>query len=266
MSQPFGALASAADAPWYRLAIGLGVLCLAMATLFGLTLRDRTPKTVTPKAVSAPTVYAGTNTTPREKPQKDKGAAGTPLYQQAGFQELEEQRQVAMNRAEAAEGNYRGLQQQFKLTLEELKRTEARLAKMDERTSTTDGNLQALRDQLRDTSERLHKAEIDNNAMRERLALRNTQLEEINGKLLAMRRSDAELNELRTRVATAERRAAEMEHEVERIETELDDTASRFHLTKLSEALREMDNEVIVEEDDELYIHPRLIIGQSAER
>jgi predicted nuclease with TOPRIM domain len=137
---------------------------------------------------------------------------------------------------------------------------------MDERTSTTDGNLQALRDQVRDTSERLHKAEIDNNALRERLALRNTQLEEINGKLLAMRRSDAELNELRTRVATAERRAAEMEHEVERIETELDDTASRFHLTKLSEALREMDNEVIVEEDDELYIHPRLIIGQSAER
>jgi hypothetical protein len=261
MSQPFGALASGADAPWYRLAIGLGVLCLAMATLFGLTLRDRAPE-----PVPVPTVYTGTNTTPREKAQKGTAAPGAPLYQQAGFQELEEQRQVAMNRAEAAEGNYRGLQQQFKLTLEELKRTEARLAKMDERTSTTDGNLQALRDQLRDTSERLHKAEIDNNAMRERLALRNTQLEEINGKLLAMRKSDAELNELRTRVATAERRAAEMEHEVERIETELDDTASRFHLTKLSEALREMDNEVIVEEDDELYIHPRLIIGQSAER
>jgi hypothetical protein len=261
MSQPFGALASAADAPWYRLAIGLGVLCLAMATLFGLTLRDRAPE-----PVPAPTVYTGTNTTPREKAQKGTVAAGTPLYLQAGFQELEEQRQVAMNRAEAAEGNYRGLQQQFKLSLEELKRAEARLEMMDKRTSSTDGDLQALRDQLRDTSERLHKAEIDNNAMRERLALRNTQLEEINGKLLAMRKSDAELNELRTRVATAERRAAEMEHEVERIETELDDTASRFHLTKLSEALREMDNEVIVEEDDELYIHPRLIIGQSAER
>lgn len=261
MSQPFGALASGADAPWYRLAIGLGVVCLAMATLFGLTLRDRAPE-----PVPVPTVYTGTNTTPREKAQKGTAAPGAPLYQQVGFQELEEQRQVAMNRAEAAEGNYRGLQQQFKLTLEELKRAEARFAKMDERTSTTDGNLQALRDQLRDTSERLHKAEIDNNALRERLALRNTQLEEINGKLLAMRRSDAELSELRTRVATAERRAAEMEHEVERIETELDDTASRFHLTKLSEALREMDNEVIVEEDDELYIHPRLIIGQSAER
>jgi hypothetical protein len=261
MSQPFGAIASGADAPWYRLAIGLGVLCLAMATLFGLTLRDRKPE-----PVPEPTVYTGTNTTPREKAQKIAAAPGAPLYQQAGFQELEEQRQVAMNRAEAAEGNYRGLQQQFKLTLEELKRAEARLAKMDERTSTTDGDLQALRDQLRDTSERLHKAEIDNRAMRERLALRNTQLEEINGKLLAMRRSDAELNELRTRVATAERRAAEMEHEVERIETELDVTASQFHLTKLSEALREMDNEVIVEEDDELYIHTRLIIGQSAER
>jgi hypothetical protein len=261
MSQPFAAIATGADAPWYRLAIGLGVLCLAMATLFGLTLRDRAPE-----PVAVPTVYTGTNTTPREKTQKGTAAPGTPLYLQAGFQELEEQRQVAMNRAEAAEGNYRGLQQQFKLTLEELKRAEARFAKMDERTSTTDGNLQALRDQLRDTSERLHKAEIDNNAMRERLALRNTQLEEINGKLLAMRRSDAELNELRIRVTTAERRAAEMEHEVERIETELDDTASRFHLTKLSEALREMDNEVIVEEDDELYIHPRLIIGQSAER
>ena len=258
MSQPFGSIAGAANAPWYRLAIGLGALLLVTATLFGFTLRSRA---LVP--VFTPTEYTGTNTTPRQRVRSDQ-AAGSPLYLQPGFKELEKQRQEATRRADTVETNYRGLQQQFKATLEELKKAEARLEMMDNETSTTDGDLRALRDQLRDTSERLHKAEIDNNAMRERLALRNTELDEINGKLRAMRRSDAEMNELRARVYSAERRAAEMEHEVERIESELDYTASRFHLTKLSEALREMDNDVVVEDDDDLYDHPRLIIGHSA--
>lgn len=259
MSQPFGSIAGAANAPWYRLAIALGVLFLAAATLFGLTLRDRSLE-----PAFAPTAYTGTNTTPRQKAKNDERAAGIPLYLQPGFRELEEERQEATRRADAVEENYRGLQQQFKATLEELKKAEARLEMMENETSTTGGDLRALRDQLRDTAERLHKAEIDNNAMRERLALRNTELDEVKGRLHTVRRSDAELNELRARVESAERRAAEMEHEVERIESELAYTANRFHLTKLSEALREMDNDVVVEEDDDLYDHPRLIIGQSA--
>ena len=259
MSQSFGSIADAANAPWYRLAIGLGAMFLATATLFGFTLRSRALE-----PAFTPTEYTGTNTTPRQRARSDKHAAGAPLYLQPGFRELEEQRQEATRRADTAETNYRGLQQQFKATLEELKRAEARLEMMENETSTSGGDLRALRDQLRDTSERLHKAELDNNAMRERLALRNTELDEINEKLRAMRRSDAEMNGLRARVDTAERRAAEMEHEVERIESELEHTVSRFHLTKLSEALREMDNDVVVEEDDDLYDHPRLIIGQSA--
>jgi hypothetical protein len=261
MSQPFGSIARAANAPWYRLAMALGVLFLATAAVFGLTLRARALE-----LTFAPTAYTGTNTVPRQKAQSGKRSAGDPLYLQPGFQELEEQRQAAIRRAEANEENYRGLQQQFKGTLEELKRAEARLEMMENKTSTTGGDLRALRDQLRDTAERLHKAELDNNALRERLALRNTELDEVKGKLHAMRRSDIDVKELRARVDAAERRAMEMEQEVERIESELDDTSSRFHLTKLSEALRDMDNDVVIEEDDDLYDRPRLIIGQSAER
>ncbi len=261
MSQPIGSIVGATGAPWYRLAIALGVLFLAAATLFGFTLRDRVLE-----PAFAPTAYTGTNTTPREKAQSNKRAVDTPLYLQPGFRELEDERQEATRRADATEANYRGLQQQFKATLEELKRAEERLEMIENMTSTTGGDLRALRDQLRDTAEQLRKAELDNSAMRERLALRNTELEEANGKLRTMGQSDGELNELRARVDAAERRAAEMEHEVERIESELDYTANRFHMTMLSEALREMDNEVVIEEDDDLHDHPRLIIGQSAER
>ena len=94
----------------------------------------------------------------------------------------------------------------------------------------------------------------------------NTELDDVRGRLRTLRRSDTEMDELRSRIDTAERRAAEMEHEVERLESELDYTQSRFHLTKLTEALRELDNDVVIEEDDDLYDHPRVTIGQPTER
>jgi hypothetical protein len=50
-----------------------------------------------------------------------------------------------------------------------------------------------------------------------------------------------------------------METEVERIEAELDYTANRFHMAKLTEALREFDNDEV--DGDDMLEHPKVIFG-----
>ena len=257
LSQPFAPITSQANLPWYRLEVALGALVLVTLTLFGLTLRI---------GAYRPGMSRGADEAPRKR-ARDQQVAGpdSPMYQHAGFRQLEEERRDAARRADAAEANFRGLQQQFKSTLTEVKTSEAKLETKENEMATLGAELQALRDQPRDTAGRLHKAELDNNAMRERLALRNTELEQVKGQLTSMGGRDGESHELRKRLDAAERRAAEMEREVERIERELDYTSSRFHMTKLSEALRELDNGVVIEgEDEEDYDHPRVIIGDEA--
>lgn len=128
---------------------------------------------------------------------------------------------------------------------------------MNENESTTsDGELQALRDQLRETSERLHRAEMDNNALRERMTLRQQELDEAR-RFLPTAGTTIDPAELKSRLEEAEMRTAEMSHEIERLESELDYTNSKFHMTKLSEALREFDNDM--EEPTELDEPPIII-------
>ncbi|GBC87410.1 hypothetical protein HRbin12_01416 [bacterium HR12] len=66
--------------------------------------------------------------------------------------------------------------------------------------------------------------------------------------------------ELRRALAAAERRATELETEVERLQAELDETAGSLHLAKLSEALREIDEEDLVPLDEVPVEEPKVIV------
>lgn len=257
VSQAYGPIISEATAIWYRnAAIAGGLFVLT----FGMVLAASRAKA----RVAAPVqVYQAA---PSRKATKGQPApaAGSPMYQHAGFRELEAQRQEATRRAEVAEQNFMGVQQQLKATLTQLKELEGRLAMNETQTSTNDGELQALRDQLKDTAERLHKAELDNNALRERMTLRQQELEEAQ-RAAAEMVSDTDKAELRTRLAAADERAAELVRQIEKLESELEYTNTKFHMTKLSEALREFDTDDIeIESDeDESFEHPVVIRNKS---
>ncbi len=244
ISQPYGPISAEATGPWYRLAIGLAVAMLVTFALYVRSMR------VVERELTA-----------------------TEVRVHPAFVAAEDARARAEQRATAAEAALKDLQAQFRTTLNELKAMEARVTMNEQQTDRSE-ELQALRDQLRDTAERLHKAEIDNNALRERLALRQSELEEHKARLasLEQRTPNADLQELRRRVEIAERRATEMEGEVDRVQTELDYTSNRFHMAKLSEALREIDNDADGEEltihgdDDDLYEHPKVIFSPGRTR
>jgi len=106
-----------------------------------------------------------------------------------------------------------------------------------------------LREELRDTAERLHKAELDNDALRERLALRQLDLQEERRRVADATPSVEELDDLRLRLETAEQAAAALARELERTELELEHANSRFHMTKLTEALQSFEGD-----DDDLSI------------
>jgi hypothetical protein len=231
MSQPFGPISAEATGSWYRLALALGLVLVVTAGLFALSMR---------RDAEAPSVAV--------------------VQSHPAFAAAEEARLKAEQRAAATEVAFKDLQAQFRQTLDELNAMEA-IVKMNETGANhSEDELQALRDQLRDTAERLHKAELDNNALRERLALRQSELDDHKARLMALeqRTPGAEIEELRRRVEAAERRATEMENEVDRIQAELDYTADRFHMVKLSEALREFDNDE-APEDEDLFEHPKVI-------
>jgi chromosome segregation ATPase len=120
-----------------------------------------------------------------------------------GNRELEEARAAAERRAAELEQTVAGLRVQFRQMLDELKSAEARLSVRERETDTAAADLAALRDQLRETSGRLRKAELDNNALRQRLAMRSRELDELKG--------------------------------------ELSHTTEQLHLSKLSEALRDLE-------------------------
>lgn len=251
MSQPFGPIAAEANGPWYGLALGLGVVLLGTVTMAFRTARMPAPAPI-PVKVSrpAPTRRAG-----RER----RPPADAPVYEQPGFRDLEERRQEAERRAATAEENVQGIQKQLHEALIRIKEMEAKLTMAETQTTQHDGELQALRDQLRETASRLHQAELDNNALRERLALRQHELEE------AMRGATTAENAeaLRERLAAAELRVVELTEAMGRLEAELDYTRSRFHLTMLTEALREFDNDDIQIEEGNGHQEP-LIVRRSS--
>lgn len=232
MSQPFAPIAADAWTPWYVLASALGVALLATTILWALSRR-------------AP---ASTQTT--------GVIQGHPTFRAA-----EDARLRAEQRATATEVAFKDLQTQFRKTLDELKAMEARVTMYEKQTNGSDDEIAALRDQLRATTERLQAMESDNVALRERLTARQAELDESRSQLARVkeRMPAEELDELRRRVEIAERRATEMETEVERIEAELDYTANRFHMAKLTEALREFDNDEV--DGDDMLEHPKVIFG-----
>ncbi len=267
VSQPIGPIDDRATGSWYLIAMVLGGLFLLSTSLFAMTFRAA--------AAPAPSLVQVYETIQRREPRELRahgpvGVPGGPAYVQAGFREAEEGRQAAERRAAALEENFKGLQQQFKQTLEQLKEAEGRLAVKDVETTTTGGELDTLRDQLRDTAERLHKAELDSNAMRERHALRTKELDDVKSQLERVRRNplaDDELakrlEEAQRRAEQAEARAAEAERELERMRNELEYTNDKFHMTKLSEALRELDNDVVLDEDeDDVLDHPKVLYSK----
>lgn len=231
MTQPYGPISAEATGTWYRLALVLGLALVATAALFVLSIQ----------ATSRVPSIAVLQTHP-------------------AFRAAEDARAKAEQRATATEVALKDLQAQFRRTLDELKAMEAKVQMNETDTTHSEDELHVLRNQLRDTAERLHKAELDNNALRERLALRQSELDTHKSRVVALeqRTPGAEIEELRRRVDVAERRATEMETEVERIQAELDYTADRFHMVKLTEALREFDNDEPADEDD-LYEHPKVI-------
>jgi len=97
------------------------------------------------------------------------------------------------------------------------------------------------------------------------MALRQRELENARHQLASIRTGGGDLDELTERLQEAEQHAAQVAREMERLENELDYTKSKFHMTKLSEALREFDNEGleidIDRDDDDLFEHPVIIRG-----
>jgi len=257
MSQAAGPIAAQASGPWTLMALACGVLLLGGIAMVVVTsiAPASVPAQVLPQRAAA-----------RRPKELAAPAPDAPIYQQAGFRVIEEQRLAAEARATAAEENFRSVQQQLKVTLAQMKDLEGRLTMQESQTSTTDSELQALRDQLRDTAERLHKAELDNNQLRERMALRQRELEDARHQVATIRADGGDVEELKRRLGAAEKRAADLARETERLESELDHTKSKFHMSKLSEALREFDNdeeiEIDVDEDeDDLFEHPVIIRG-----
>ena len=179
------------------------------------------------------------------------------------FRATEDAKTQAERRAAAAEAALLDLRSQFRTTLEQLKETEMKLRVFEDETSRSGDDLRTIRDEIRETAERLHKAELDNNALRERLALRQRELDDYKSRAHAQTGQDKELAELRRRLEAAERRAAERDLEADRLQAELDLSSDRFHMVKLSEALREYEDQapfVVDDEEDDLLEHPKVFV------
>jgi len=225
MDQAFGPIAAQANAPWYRLALGLAIGLAIALSIYALTFLSST------RGASRETAYVPSR--PSERPRDLNPPDGSsPAYTQAGFRQLEEARQTAEARAAAAEENYRGLQADFKTMLENLKILETNLASYESSATKAEREVETLRAQVRDSAERIGTLEDDGNAMRERLKLR-----------------ERELGTAQAQLDEAEAKAKQAERELERTLIELQTLESRFHMSKLSEALRDLD-EVIVPDAD----------------
>jgi len=268
MSQPVGPVVSPATATWYWTALGCGLLLIGAVAMFVLSSQAK------PISMPVHVFPAG----PSQRVPVYPEPAQPPVHQSDG-RELERSRRVADERAEAAEQNLRGIQKQLKEALARNTALEARLIAAESTTHTSDSASASLREQLRQTTERLNAAEIDTKAMRERFSLSQLELEAAQGQLASMRttsdgieelrqrletaegRAD-ELEELRARLETAEARADDMANEMTRMEADLDYAAGQFHMTKLSEALRDIEHDAIDDDGtDGSLEHPVIIRG-----
>jgi hypothetical protein len=272
MSQPAGPIASSAAKPWYLLAAGCGLLMVGAIALVVASSRPQAPASVpAPVQVFHPAAQAAPPSRARDHTQ------AVPVDQHL-LENAERTRRSAESRAEAAEQNLRGIQKQLNDALESKRALEAHLVAAESTTHTSDSESAALRQQLGETTERLNRAEIDAKALRERLALRQQELEESQSKLASARASTdvveelkgrleaseargGELEELRSRLESAESRAEEMAGEMARMEADLEYTAGQLHMSKLSEALRDIEHEAGGDEPDGPLERPVIIRG-----
>jgi hypothetical protein len=233
MSQSYGPIEAEATGTWYRIALGLGLALLVTATLFVRALRTR-----------------------------DRSLGLVEVWAHPEFVAAEDARARAEQRAAAAEAALTDVRRQLRAALDEIHTMERTVEMLEQQDRSEE--VRTLREQLRDTAERLHAAERDNAALRERLALRQRELDEHKARLLQLeaRTPSAEVEELRSRLAVAERREAELEGEVERLEAELDRMARSLHLATLSDVARGVgDDEPLVDLDAERPERPRVIFA-----
>jgi hypothetical protein len=271
MSQPAGSVVSSATTPWYLAAGACVALMLGAIAMVAVSSRPGGPAPVPAPVQVYPAMHPST---PPAEPRDPRPAA----VETRRVEDAERSRRTAESRAEAAEQNLHGIQKQLAEALEANRVLEARLTAAQSTTHTSDSESAALRRQLSETTEQLNHAEIDAKALRERLALRQQELEESQSKLASARASaDAveelkrrleaseartgELEELRARLETAEDRADEMAGEMARMEADLEYTAGQFHMSKLSEALREIEQEADGRESDGSLERPVIIRG-----
>jgi chromosome segregation ATPase len=210
-------------------------------------------------------------------PRTDRAMSPSPTVPARDL-ELERSRRAAEDRADAAEGNLRGIQKQLKEALARTAELERRLVTAESTTHTSDSESSALRERLSDTTERLNAAELDAKAQRQRLALKQQELEEAQGRLVSVQTDAGLVEELRRKLAgaesradgiqalqakleAAESRAEEMASEMARMEADLDYAADQFHMTKLSEALRDIDHDGNDEGTQSPLEHPVIIRG-----
>ena len=233
MSQALAPITSAATARWISIALICGVLLLGAVVMIIVTsLAQPSERSSMPVQVYAPaSVPSGASANP------EPAAVGTeaPLNQQPGFREIDELRRTAETRARASEQELRSVRVQLKDALAHVALLEEELTVQ----GTGQQDCDALRDRFRETSERLNLIEMENTALRERLHLREQELEEARARLRSSQSVPTGVNELRQRLEGAEERASQMAREMKRIETELDDTTTRFHMSRLTDALRE---------------------------
>lgn len=269
MSQPAGPIVSSAAMPWYLIAAVCGLLMVGAIALVVAASKPRTPASV-PVQVSPPAQAA--------PPTRGRDHAQPVPVDRHLIENAERSRRSAESRAENAEQNLRGIQKQLAEALEANRALEAHLVAAESTTHTSDSESAALRQQLGETTERLNRAEIDAKALRERLALRQQELEEsqsklasaratadvveeLKGRLEASEARGVELEELRSRLESAESRAEEMAGEMARMEADLEYTAGQFHMSKLSEALRDIEQEAGGDEADGSLERPVIIRG-----
>lgn len=271
MSQPAGTVGSSATTPWYAAAAACGLLMVGAIALVVASSRPQAPAPVPVQVFPAMDQAPAPNRS-REHPRPQPAPVD-----RREVEEAQRSRRNAESRAEAAEQNLHGLQKQLAEALEANRELQAHLVAAQSTTHTSDSEADALRRQLGETTERLNRAEIDAKALRERLSLRQQELEESQSKLASAhasagaveeleRRLEAaetrtgELEELRARLESAEGRADEMAGEMARMEADLEYTAGQFHMSKLSEALRDIEQEEHNETDGSLE-HPVIIRG-----
>jgi chromosome segregation ATPase len=148
----------------------------------------------------------------------------SPAYMLPGYRAEAEARREAETRASALEENFHGLQTQYRAALEQLKALDQKVLMQESSTSQTESDVQIVRDELQQTAERLHRIEVDREAIRERLTLRQSELDAAEGRALE-----------------AETRSARTERELDHALSELERIQGSFHMSKLQEALLELD-------------------------